>query len=99
MSGRCGTARATSRKTVRPPTPLSKMPIALAVGRWLLAVDSALGERPTAIGERLLRGPIPRRNARSPFAFDSVLLDLLVEIRSRRIDRFRRLGNIPPVLA
>src|SRR5947209_3761228 len=82
MSGWCGSARAISRKTVRPPTPESKTPMG----------------RATAAGELLLR-PIPRHHPRTAFAFDVVLLDLLVEIRARRIDGLGGLGHVPPVLA
>src|SRR5713226_3130252 len=75
MRGWCGRTRAISRKTVSPPTPLSKTPIAL------------------------FGCAVSRRNSRSPFALDSVLLDLLVQIRSRRVDGLGGLGNVPSVLA
>src|SRR6266568_4389122 len=94
MRGRSGRARAISRKTVRPPTPLSKIP--MAVGCWPLAVLSLFGERPTANGK--LFGDFSGRDTRTTLSFDVVLLDLLVEIRSRSIDRLRRLRNVPAVL-
>src|SRR6266545_7875877 len=97
MRGRSGTTRAISRKTVNPPTPESKIPIGLAVGCWPLAVVFLFGERPTANGE-LFRA-FSDRDTRTPFTFNSVLLDFLVEIRSRRVDRFRGLGDVPAVLA
>src|SRR5436305_14372787 len=74
MSDCRGRARAISRKTVRPPTPLSKTPIGLAA-------VSVRDNRP------------PR------FALDVVLLDLLVEIRPRRIDGLGGLRHVPAVLA
>src|SRR2546428_12129017 len=95
MRGRLGTQRAISRKTVRPPTPLSKIPIALFVVRSSLFVSS-LEERRTENEE--LFGGFSGRDTRA-LSFDVVLLDLLVQIRSRSIDRLRRLGNVPAVLA
>src|SRR2546430_5770929 len=94
MRGWSGRTRAISRKTVSPPTPLSKMP--MADGRSPLAVTSLLGERPTANGE-LFRAVRP--DTRTALSFDSVLLDLLVEVRPRRVDRLRGLGDVPAVLA
>src|SRR5574341_1469573 len=78
MSGSPGSARAISRKTVRPPTPESKMP---------------MGRNPL-----LTVSPI-RHHPRSSFAFDVVLLDLLVEIRARRVDGLRGARDVPAVLA
>src|SRR6266850_2322178 len=95
MSDWCGSARAISRKTVRPPTPESKMPMGeLAVSRWPLADDEPL---PTANCQLFLRA-IPN-HCSAAFSLDVVLLDLLVEIRARRVDRLGRLRNVPAVFA
>src|SRR5437763_4558041 len=95
MSGWRGSARAISRNTVRPPTPESKMPMReLAVGRWPLADDDPL---PTANCQLFLRA-IPNHRA-AALSLDVVLLDLLVEIRARRVDRFGGLRDVPSVLA
>src|SRR5581483_1976227 len=81
MRGLPGTQRAISRKTVRPPTPLSKIPIA-----------------PFAVEPRCeLFGSF--RDTRTTLPLDVVLLDLLVQIRPRRVDRLGRLRNVPAVLA
>src|ERR1700730_14275739 len=50
-------------------------------------------------GERLLLRAIPRGYARAPLPLDVVLLDLLVEVRARRVDRLSGLGDVPAVLA
>src|SRR5438874_6775080 len=95
MSDWWGSARAISRKTVRPPTPESKMPMGeLAVGGWLLADDDPL---PTANCQLFLRA-IPHHRP-AAFSLDVVLLDLLVEIRARGVDRLGRLGDVPAVFA
>src|SRR5437764_14256542 len=95
MSGWCGSARAISRKTVRPPTPESKMPMGeLAVGSWPLADDDPL---PTANCQLFLRAIPYHRTA--AFSFDVVLLDLLVQIRARRVDGLGGLRDVPAVLA
>src|SRR5438132_1915711 len=94
MRGRSGRTRAISRKTVRPPTPLSKIP--MAVGCWPLAVLSLFGERPTANGE--LFGAFSGGDTRTTLSFDVVLLDFLIEIRSWGIDRLRGLVDIPAML-
>src|SRR5438552_11786158 len=95
MSDWWGSARAISRKTVRPPTPESKMPIGeLAVGGWLLADDDPL---PTANCQLFLRA-IPNHRP-AAFSLDVVLLDLLIEIRARGVDGLGRLRHVPSVLA
>src|SRR5436309_3115627 len=95
MSDWCGSARAISRKTVRPPTPESKIPMGeLAVGSWPLADDDSL---PTANCQLFLRAIPNHRSA--ALSLDVVLLDLLVQIRARRVDPFRGLRHVPAVLA
>src|SRR5437762_12315542 len=94
MRGWPGRARAISRKTVSPPTPLSKMPIAFFLLRSSLS--EALEERGTD-NEELFCAVRP--DTRTALPLDVVLLDLLVEVRSRRVDRLRGLGHVPAVLA
>src|SRR5215210_8299257 len=95
MSDWCGSARAISRKTVRPPTPESKTPMGFVARCWLLV--EGLDERPTTNDELFLRA-IHRHRA-AAFPFDVVLLDLLVEIRPRGVDGLGGLGDVPAVLA
>src|SRR5207253_11518634 len=87
MRGWRGSARAISRKTVRPPTPESKTPIGAGEARFFM--NGATSRRGRLFDER----------AGAALALDVVLLDLLVEIRARRVDRLRGLRNVPPVLA
>src|SRR5947207_5265515 len=94
MRGWSGRTRAISRKTVSPPTPLSKMPMAAFVLRCSFFVP--LEERGTD-NEELFR-PV-RPDTRTALSFDPVLLDFLVEVRPRRVDRLRGLGDVPAVLA
>src|SRR5438270_4796040 len=93
MSGWPGSRRAISRNTVRPPTPLSKMPIGLFVVRSSLSDPPE--ERRTD-NEELFGG---FRDTRTTLPLDVVLLDFLIQIRSGRIDRLGRLRHVPAVLA
>src|SRR5438067_7595336 len=94
MRGWPGRTRAISRKTVSPPTPLSKMPMGFFVLRSSLSV--VLEERRTD-NEELFCAVRP--DTRTALPLDVVLLDLLVEIRPRRVDRLGGLRDVPSVLA
>src|SRR5688500_6552302 len=56
-------------------------------------------ESKTPIGRPLLSFAISRYHHAASLALDVVLLDLLVEIRARRIDRFSGLRDVPSVFA
>src|SRR5437588_851260 len=80
---------------ITPTTPESKMPMEeLAVGSWPLADDDPL---PTANCQLFLRA-IPNHRP-AALSLDVVLLDLLVQIRSRGVDGFGCLRHVPAVLA
>src|SRR3954470_10899998 len=114
MRGWCGRTRAISRKTVRPPTPESKMPMGAGeAGDEAGTRDEGRGEAererffvvtrlclvPRPSSLLLTLVPVTRRHGAAAFAFAVVLLDFFVQVRAGGIDGLGGLRDVPAVLA